>query len=341
MPGETILVVEDVDLLRDVIREMLEDEGFQVVAARNGQDALDKMANLAPDLIISDITMPVMDGFQFYKTMREHPEWLGVPFLFLTARSDPADLLAGRGLGADDYLTKPIRRDELVTTVQSRLNRFRQSQVVRVQQAYLDSLVALANAIEQRASSPGHHIQFVTQLTLMLAKRLGWSGRRIAMLQFAAVLHDIGKIHISANTLEKPGPLEPAEWEVLRRHPVNGAQMVKSVPFLADCAVFIHSHHERWDGRGYPEGLSGAHIPDGGRIIAVSDALASICSDRPYQAARSMEQAYTEIASLSGQAYDPEVIQALKAAWAAGEVQAILKPQLNAAPAGELLSGPD
>ncbi|MFM8321710.1 MAG: HD-GYP domain-containing protein, partial [Chloroflexota bacterium] len=246
-----------------------------------------------------------------------------IPFIFLSARSDPADLLKGRSLGVEDYLTKPIRREELVTTIRSRLSRFNQAQMAMVRQAYLDSLVTLAGAIEQRAPGEPDHIQRATRLALLLAARLGWAEHRLEMLRFAAILHDIGKIHISAATLFKTTPLTADEWAVIRRHPVTGAEMIKDVPFLTGCISYVRHHHEQWQGGGYPDGLAGEAIPDGARILAVVDAFDRICSPRVYAAARPADQALDELRALAGRRYDPAVVEALYAAWQAGEVQAI------------------
>src|SRR5512139_567896 len=145
MGNELILIVEDMDLLREGLREILDNEGFRVITARNGREALDQMNTALPELIISDITMPVMDGIDFYSAVRARKEWLGIPFIVLSARSDPTDFMVSRNLGVDDYLVKPVSRDDLVTIVRSRLGRFQQAQTARIQQAYMDSLAALAN----------------------------------------------------------------------------------------------------------------------------------------------------------------------------------------------------
>lgn len=323
MPGELILVVEDIDLLRDGMQEMLAQEGFHTITATDGQAALEQMKSLTPDLIISDITMPVMDGFQFFNTVRSNPNWVGIPFIFLSARSEPADLLAGRNLGVEDYLTKPIHRDELVTTIRSRLSRFHQSQMSRVQQAYTDSLIALANAIETRTPGVQMHIERVMELSLVLARKMGWADQNLDLLKFSAILHDIGKIHISAVTLFKTEKLTSEEWEIIRRHPITGAEMIKDVPFLGACTVFVRHHHERWDGQGYPDRLAGEAIPEGARILSVADAFDAMCSDRPYRAAITPEQALNEVVQRSGIDYDPQVVEALQKAWSAGEVHMI------------------
>jgi putative two-component system response regulator len=284
------------------------------------------MGHNPPALIISDITMPVMDGYDFYAAVRARSEWVGIPFIFLTARTDSADFLISRNLGADDYLTKPISRDELVTTVRSRLSRFHQAQMGRVQQAYLDSLIALANAIEHRSPVDADHTEHITEIALLLAERLGWAQKRLTDLRFAAILHDIGKIHIPAAVLFKPGPLTDAEWEIVRRHPVTGAEMLKDVPFLADCIPAVRHHHERWNGSGYPDGLAGRDIPEGGRLLAIADALDRMVTERPFAPARSLEAACAEIFELAGRYYDPQMVAELEAAFQDGQLPAIWQP---------------
>lgn len=326
MANELILIVEDMDLLREGLREILINEGYRVVTARHGREALEQMDQALPDLIISDITMPVMDGIDFYSAVRARKEWIGIPFVVLSARSEPADFHVGRNLGVDDYLVKPVSRDELVTTVRSRLGRFQQAQMARVQQAYLDSLMAMANAIEARTPESSRHIEHITGYALLIAETLGWSGKSLNTLRFAAILHDIGKIHIPASVLFKPGPLDPAEWELVRRHPVTGAEMIKDVPFLLDCVPIVRHHHERWDGQGYPDGLAGAAIPAGARILCVADALDSMTTNRRYASAISFPEAIEAINELAGSQFDPQVVSALQQAWQEGRLEAMISP---------------
>jgi HD-GYP domain-containing protein (c-di-GMP phosphodiesterase class II) len=248
-----------------------------------------------------------------------------VPFIFLTARDTPTDLLEGRALGVDDYLVKPIRREDLVSIIRTRLSRFRQAQLARLQQAYQDSLATLANAIENRNPNTQQHIERVTECGLLMAKQLGWNERCTNQLHMACILHDIGKITISAAILFKAGPLTPAEWDEIRRHPVIGAEMIRDVPYLADCAPLVRHHHERWDGLGYPDELAGSDIPEGARLLAVVDSFTALISQRPYAPARSVEDAVSEILRLAGENYDPRMALALKELWEAGKLQAVVE----------------
>jgi len=324
MANEKVLIVEDNDLLREGLREMLTYEGFVVETARDGVEAMNQMATLIPEVIVSDIAMPVMDGFEFFNQVRSRPELISVPFIFLTARSEHSDFLESRNLGADDYLIKPISREELVTVIRSRLDRTRQVQMAQIQQAYQASLSALANAIEMRSPDSRGHVERITETAQLLARKLEWSERNIAALRFGAILHDIGKIHIAASILYKEGPLTKAEWAEIQRHPITGAEMIKGVPLLTGAVSIVRHHHERWDGGGYPDGLVGDNIPEGARILAVSDAYNVMIYPQPYSPSKSPEAAYNEIRKLSGSNYDPQVIEAFQLAWESGEIQAIL-----------------
>ena len=324
MANEKILIVEDNDLLREGLREMLTYEGFSVETARDGEEAINQMATLIPEVIVSDIAMPLMDGFEFYNQVRSRPELITVPFIFLTARSEPSDFLESRNLGVDDYLVKPISREELVTVIRSRLDRTRQVQMAQVQQAYQASLSALANAIEMRSPDTRGHVERIVETALVLAKMLGWSERNMVALRFGAILHDIGKIHIPASILNKQDPITKAEWAEIHRHPITGAEMIRGIPLLTGAVSIVRAHHERWDGSGYPDGLAGNSIPEGARILAVSDAFNVMINPQPYHPCRSPEEAYQEILLLSGSNYDPKVITAFKKAWESGEIQAIL-----------------
>ena len=323
MNKETLLIVEDNDTLRDGLREMLGLEGFAVVTAANGNEALGRMSTITPDLILSDIAMPVMDGIEFFSAVRNRPEWVTIPFLFLTARGEKQDILRGKNLGAEDYLVKPLSRDELVTAVRSRLARSEQLRMVQLQRAYEASLTALANAIDLRDRYTRGHVERVTGYAVALAGQLGWVEKRMEQLRFGAILHDIGKIHISEKILLKSGPMTDEEWEDIKRHPIIGAEMIKDIPYLTHAVPIIRSHHERWDGKGYPDGLEGKLIPMGARIVAIADAFDAMTTNRPYSPARTLELAYQEILDCTGSRYDPEIVRAFSEMWDANQIREI------------------
>jgi putative two-component system response regulator len=281
------------------------------------------METVIPDLILTDIAMPVMDGFAFFTAVRDRSAWVTIPFIFLTARSGTADIIAGKNLGAEDYLIKPIGREELVTNVRSRITRSSQLKVAQLKQAYLASLTALAKAIDLRDPYTGGHVERVTEYALVVGAHLGWHESKLEHLHYGAILHDIGKIHIRESTLLKTSQLNDEEFQEMRRHPVIGAEMIADIPYLAGAVPIVRYHHERWDGKGYPEGLSGNDIPEGARIIAVVDTFDAMTTDRPYSSAISLQEANEELLRCAGEQYDPGIISAFQIALAEGEIQTI------------------
>ncbi len=315
MAGETILVVEDNDVLREGLKDLLSNEGFIALSAVHGFDALDKMKTRVPDLILSDIAMPEMDGYSFFEEVRAKAEWVSIPFIFLTARRGRDDVFAGKRLGVEDYLVKPITRQELVTTVRSRLNRSQQLLLVQLEQAYESSLIMLANAIELRDHYTRGHVERVRNHSLEIARQLGWTDGYKNQLAYGSILHDIGKIHIVESVLRKPGPLNEQEWVEMRKHPLIGAEMVKNISYLLPALPIIRHHHERWDGSGYPDSLAGDDIPMSARIVAVADSLDAMITSRAYRKALTPDEAREEILRCSGTHFDPLVVQAFDHAW--------------------------
>jgi putative two-component system response regulator len=325
MNRETLLVVEDNHALREGLREMLGMEGFTVLTASNGREALDNMQSITPDLILSDIAMPEMDGFAFFEAVRNKPEWVTIPFVFLTARGEKQDVLTGKDLGAEDYLVKPLTRDELVTAVRSRLSRSRQLHMAQLQQSYETSLTVLANAIEVRDQYTRGHVERVTAYSMVLAEQLGWQENQMEQLRFGAILHDIGKVHISEEILRKKEPLNNEEWAEIKKHPSTGAEMIKDIPYLIPAVPVVRFHHERWDGKGYPHGLRREEIPMVARIVSVADGFDAMTTSRPYHPALSSEEAYHEIMEKSGTQFDPAVVAAFQKAWFDGLIQDIIR----------------
>jgi putative two-component system response regulator len=323
MAKETLLIVEDNHDLRNGLQEILSFEGYSVITASNGREALNQMVVVSPDLILSDINMPEMDGYQFYQEVRARPEGVMIPFIFLTARGEREDEMKGKNLGAEDYLIKPLSRSELVAAVSARITRFNQLQLAQLEQAYLASLTLLANAIELRDQYTRGHVERVTEYAVALAVKLGLQGKRLEKLRIGAILHDIGKILVNEHTWMKAGPLTEAERAEVMRHPVEGAKMVEGIPYLATAMLAIRHHHEHYIGGGYPDGLVGEAIPLEARIVTVADSFDAMTTTRPYHEAWSLERAYGEINSESGLCFDPMVVDAFCKIWQEGKVQAV------------------
>jgi putative two-component system response regulator len=322
----TLLIVEDNLDLRTSLMDILAYEGFSVHVAGNGRQALELMQSLHPDLIISDIGMPEMDGFAFYDAVRARPDGVTIPFIFLTARSEREDMFKGLSLGVEDYLIKPVTRDELVIAIHSRLQRFRQLQLAQMESAYQAALTALANGIEVRDRYTRGHVERVTAYSLAIAGQLGWNGSRLEALRYGAILHDIGKIFISEEILTKDCSLNADEWGLMIHHPDNGAEMIKDIPYLAVAIPVIRSHHERWNGGGYPSGLAGEAIPLEARIVAIADSFDAMTTNRPYRRTTSLDEACAEIQECSGRFYDPQVVSLFNQAWQSGIIHTIAGP---------------
>jgi putative two-component system response regulator len=324
MSKATLLVVEDNLALREALREILSFDGYAVITASNGVDALEKMTTVTPDFILSDIAMPQMDGYAFFQAVRSRPEWMVVPFVFLTARGEKEDILRGKDLGAEDYLIKPLTQDELLTAVHARLERSNQIRVASLRMAYESSLTVLANAIEVRDVYTQGHVERVVAYAMLVAAEMGLQGRLVDQLRLGAILHDIGKIIIRGTILFKEEPLTEADWQILRTHATAGSDMIRDIEYLAPVIPVIRHHHERWDGQGYPDRLVGDDIPLPARIIAVADSFDAMTTRKPYKDARSLEQAFEEILRNSGKRYDPGVVKAFERAWQAGKIQPVL-----------------
>jgi putative two-component system response regulator len=302
------------------LRDILEGAGYAVLTATNGSDALKRLDDSRPALILSDISMPVMDGIELLKSIRKNPSGATIPFIFLTARGTREDIFAGKSLGVDDYITKPITSRELLAAVQARLQRADEFTMMAQLMAAKDSLRVLANAIENKR----YHVERVNAYAQAVAAELDWDDKRCDALEFGAILHDIGQIRVPEAILNKTSSLTEEEWDHMRKHPEEGARMIGEIPYLAPAIPMVLHHHERWDGAGYPEGLQGEEIPEEARVLAVADTFDAMTSDRVYRRALEMDKAQAEIEAFAGSQFDPKVVEAFLRCWERGEIQAIL-----------------
>jgi putative two-component system response regulator len=324
-----ILVVEDDPAMLIAFQDVLKGAGFEVLSASNGETALELLTHTQPALILSDISMPIMDGYELFEAVRQQPGGAKIPFIFLTARGTREDIFTGKSLGADDYITKPVTTQELLSAVRARLQRSDELMLAQLKSAYKDSLFVLANAIEARDSYTHAHMKRLNLYARALAEQLGWDGVRLEILEFGAILHDIGKIYIPESVLRKESSLSDEEWAEMRKHPEVGALMIRDIPYLAPAIPLVLHHHERWDGTGYPAELNGEDIPEGARLLAVADAFDAMTSDRPYRKAMSGEAAYAEIQSGSGKQFDPGMVKAMEKCWDLGVIHRIMNNSNN------------
>jgi response regulator RpfG family c-di-GMP phosphodiesterase len=327
---ESILVVDDEEAIREVVSTMLEAKGYRCTAVSNGRAAQEQIKRLTPDLVLSDMIMPEMDGIKLLEWVRQYdPE---VPVIMVTAIHDISTALEAIRRGAYDYILKPFEKDQLFLGVNRALqhrrlvleNRSYQrnlEQLVeertaqltgaidQLERSYDDTLEALGSALDLKDAETEGHCQRVTAFTISIAKSMPVPKGYLAVLARAAFLHDIGKMAIPDNILRKAGPLTDAEKKIMRTHCQIGYDVLIRIPFLRDAAEIVLAHQEFYDGTGYPRGLKGEQIPLGARIFTVADSLDAMISDRPYRKALPMSHAREEIKRCAGTQYDPKVVE--------------------------------
>jgi putative two-component system response regulator len=240
------------------------------------------------------------------------PIGITIPFLFLSARTERADVSRARELGVDDYLFKPFDSAELVQAVRTRLDRRRIIELFDTRTAHLQTVSMLANVIEARDPYTAGHVERVRRLALNLAFALEWTEEDIAILEFGSIMHDVGKINIPTALLKKTGPLTEQEWNVMRQHPQVGAKMLEGIDHLRAAIPYVLCHHEWWNGSGYPNGLSGTKIPREGRLLAIADAFDAMTTNRPYHVGMTKDEALAEVIRMGGIYFDPEMAVVFK-----------------------------
>ncbi len=308
MPSKNILLVDDDQIARQGIAQILQIENYSIIQAADGNEALQLLKRFHPDLIISDLDMPNLDGIQFYKEIRNNPDWVTTPFIFLAGSNSLEKIRTGQELGVEDFIIKPIEADNLLRTIHGKLLRAAELEVAHIGQIYLDTVKVMANAIEGRDRYTRGHVDRVTIYATFLAKELHWPPDHLRILELGARLHDIGKIRVPDHILNKPGPLDDEEWEIMKKHPSVGARVLRGISHLQPAMPYILYHHERWDGSGYPEGLKGREIPIEARLLAIVDVYDAITTKRPYHSAQDYEEVVKILRAESGKHFDPDLV---------------------------------
>ncbi len=317
--GSMVLIVDDEYIGRETLQSVLEGEGYELEMAENGLQAIEKAKKLLPDVILLDVMMPGMTGFEVCQRIRNDPQIAEIPIIILTALDDRESLLNALKAGADDFISKPFDRYELRARLMgiTRLNRYQKLIQERAKlreantqllSAYEATIEGWSHALDLRDKETEGHSQRVTELTVKLAKILGMSDDEIMHIRRGALLHDMGKIGIPDSILHKPAALTDEEWVVMRKHPQSVYDMLYSVEYLRPALNIPYCHHEKWDGTGYPRGLKGEQIPLAARLFAVVDVWDALTSDRPYRPAWSQEDALIFIREQSGSHFDPQVV---------------------------------
>lgn len=343
LADSTVLVVDDTKLNVDILLNAL-GELYDLSVALDGETALEMARNEPPDLILLDIMMPGLNGYEVLRRLKASPRTAGVPVIMLSALAEMESKSKGFQLGAVDYLTKPFELEELLARVKTHLTlartreelrqhndlleqrvRERTREVLLTQQATIESMAILA---EFRDPETGEHIHRVKGYVAFLAREMqshpGYTGlldtEYIELLINSCPLHDIGKVGVPDHILLKPGKLTEDEFEIMKRHAEYGFGAIEAVqkrlgvmPFLRLAAEIAHTHHERWDGSGYPRGLKGEDIPLSGRIMALADVYDALISRRVYKPPFTHGQAVDIIVQGRGTHFDPDLVDVFAA----------------------------
>jgi len=310
-----ILVVDDSHIIRSIVENGLCQAGFQVFTAAHGKEALEFIHVKKPDLILCDIAMPVMDGFELCRELQADETLKLSPFVVMSTNSERGHMKRMLEIGAAAYIVKPFNIDQLVFLIEKilsdhfmlLLNEKERLDIER--SAMLSSITSLSTALEARDAYTRGHSEAVAKIITGMIKFTGASDEDIENAIIGGQLHDIGKIGVRDSVLLKPGKLTTDEYEQIKRHPGIGRGILKSIPSLSKVMDIVYHHHERFDGNGYPENLKGAAIPLWARITAVADTYHALTSDRPYRQGMPKEKAYQILTDIKGTQLCPDCVE--------------------------------
>jgi len=314
MHERTILVVDDSKTIRFLVEKGLSEAGFHVLTATNGKEALDMIKIKEPDLILSDINMPEMNGIEFCKQVKADSDWAAVPFVVMSSHSERSLVRGMIDQGATTYIVKPFNLDQLVITIEnllsdSFLNLLKEKEQLNSERKMmLKSVIGIVMALEARHSYAEGHSKRVAKIVAGMAEAMKMKAEDIEMLKIAAKIHNLGYIAVPDKILLKPGKLTVEEYDVMKEHPVVGAEIIGANPALKDIVPALRSHHERYDGFGYPDGLKKEEPHLWARMIAVADTFDAITSLRPYRSGQSREYAIDTIKEIRGTQLCPKCV---------------------------------
>ena len=326
-----ILIVDDDERARRLLDSLLH-ENFKIYQAENGMQAIRLAAEILPDLILLDLMMPGMTGFEVTEKLKANPDTKLIPIIVISALEDRESRLRGLNAGAEEYLTKPIDRMDLKIRVRNLLrmkefsdflknhNQILEEQVLErtkdLHTSFVEAIFTLMRAAEHRDDETGAHVKRISHYTKMLSEELGMPPEFCDQIFYASPMHDIGKIGIPDNILLKPGGFEPVEWETMKNHAAIGAKILEgnSSPYLQMGYEIALGHHERWDGGGYPRGIKGEANPLSARMMQLADVYDALRSKRPYKPAFTHEKSLGIISHGDGRTapshFDPAVLAA-------------------------------
>ncbi|HZF71194.1 two-component system response regulator [Sulfuricurvum sp.] len=316
---ETILIVDDSPENLMVLSEILK-PFYKVKVATGGTKALNLIASGdIPDLILLDIMMPDISGYDVCKKLKHDPMTRNIPIIFVTALSDYTNEEEGLHLGAVDYITKPVNSSIVLARVNTHITLLRnqhnleqklQERTEEIVLTRMEVIRQLGRAAEFKDNETGTHILRMSAYAKLIAQKIGLDNARTELIYLSAPMHDIGKIGTPDAVLQKPGSLTPEEWEVIRKHPNQGADIIGNHHslLLQTARIVSLTHHERFDGTGYPNGIKGYDIPLAGRIVAIADVFDALTSRRPYKEAWSIERAVEYLQDQKGKHFDGELV---------------------------------
>ncbi len=319
-PRQTILVVDDAPENIDVLTGILSDN-YRVKAAINGEKALKIAEKSPPDLILLDIMMPKMDGYEVCRALKQDPRTRKIPVIFVTAKGDVEDETHGFALGGVDYIPKPISPPIVLARVRTHLSLYDQNRALEekvrhrtaeLNKSQFEIIKRLGRAAEFKDNETGMHVMRMSHYACIIGKETGMDDVELDLLLNAMPMHDVGKIGIPDHIMLKPGKLDHDEWNIMKQHPEFGAGIIGEhdnllLQMARDVAL---THHEKWDGSGYPCGLAGEQIPLVGRIAAVADVFDALTTKRPYKDAWPVEKAIELLRDEAGKHFDPALVDA-------------------------------
>lgn len=308
MSNKKILIVDDEPNNLQVLRGILSSEGYKLAYAKDGESALARVGQHAPDLILLDIMMQGIDGYEVCRRLKADPILAKIPVIFVTAMDDIDDETKGFDVGAVDYITKPVSAPTVLARVRTHLKLVRMDDFTALAG---ESIMMLGRAGHYNDTDTGVHIWRMAAYTRAIAEAAGWTGERLNMLELAAPMHDTGKIGIPDEILKAPRKLTKDEWKIMKTHSQVGHDILSMAhhPVFTMAAEIALGHHEHWDGSGYPNGLVGESIPESARIITIADVFDALTVKRPYKEAWSIEDALEEIRRSAGFQFDQRLVE--------------------------------